>query len=188
MCRRALLIICLLGAACSLGLWASTCRWVAWYRAEAWQVSAHSGGVEYRDWNLWNPGVRPRTPGQTESRSSFAFTQDILVRQDMDLIDPPYVARGTRWTPIVEIEVPRGRRKAPGTRLFLPLWIPALLCIAPPLLWASHAAWSAVRGRRRRRHGRCPTCDYDLRGSGAQCPECGCTVAPSSDGLRSQVT
>lgn len=53
-------------------------------------------------------------------------------------------------------------------------------------LWALAAAFavlpvarltSAVRGRTRRRSGRCRACGYDLRASPGRCPECGAAAA-----------
>ena len=51
----------------------------------------------------------------------------------------------------------------------VPLWmvIVALLLLAVGL-W-----WSAARARRRSREGFCPQCEYDLRATPGQCPECG---------------
>lgn len=51
----------------------------------------------------------------------------------------------------------------------VPMWFHVALFAALP-------AWritAALRARRRQSSGLCPTCGYDLRGSPAQCPECG---------------
>jgi hypothetical protein len=76
------------------------------------------------------------------------------------------------------------RTIAPGWRhggypifgVFMPDWfLCALLCV-PPALWLN--GW-LTRGRRRR-HGACETCGYDLRASSGRCPECGTISTPDN--------
>jgi hypothetical protein len=56
-------------------------------------------------------------------------------------------------------------------RVTVPLWTVALLTAVTPGVGLMRIA----RVRRRRRHGRCLACGYDLRGNpdGRRCPECG---------------
>jgi len=56
-----------------------------------------------------------------------------------------------------------------GPWLAVPYWLPAVLMSAYPI-WRG---WSGMVSRRRMRQGRCLHCGYDLRKSGAVCPECG---------------
>lgn len=48
-----------------------------------------------------------------------------------------------------------------------------------PSLWLLPSVSRATRQAVRRRHGRCTTCGYDLRGSAGRCPECGTTPRPA---------
>lgn len=50
-------------------------------------------------------------------------------------------------------------------------WL-ALAAMVVPVVWG----YKAVRSLRRRRHGLCPACGYDVRASGGTCPECGRAV------------
>ena len=67
-----------------------------------------------------------------------------------------------------------GRRAATtiaGHRLRLPLWPLAFAFAIPPVVVLRRG----LVHRRRRRHGLCLKCGYDLRASAARCPECGAT-------------
>jgi hypothetical protein len=63
-----------------------------------------------------------------------------------------------------------------------PLWVPAF----PALACTAVCAWRAARRKkrsRRRAHGQCAFCGYDLRSSGARCPECGRTPSALPDAV-----
>jgi hypothetical protein len=63
---------------------------------------------------------------------------------------------------------PQGR----VTVLVVPHWfLAALLCLPGAARLTARA-----RHARRRRHGRCPQCGYDLRATPDRCPECGTTT------------
>jgi hypothetical protein len=53
--------------------------------------------------------------------------------------------------------------------IVLPYWAVALAAAGLPAVSLRHI----LRGRRRRRLGRCWHCGYDLRASPDRCPECG---------------
>jgi hypothetical protein len=79
------------------------------------------------------------------------------------------------------------QRRAVGSGLIiqvreidLPLWVLALAtAILPAAYTITHASI-----RRRRRHGLCPTCSYNLTGNASGvCPECGTAVAGRAEGV-----
>ena len=59
------------------------------------------------------------------------------------------------------------------TGFVAPLWFLVALTAAVPLARLAGAVRRRVEVRRRRRHGGCVGCGYDLRSSGSTCPECG---------------
>jgi hypothetical protein len=86
---------------------------------------------------------------------------------------PPRFARLGFSMPTGTIAGPFGGGHA--YRLFtLPLWLLAALLSIPP----ANAAFHHLRRLRRRRHGRCERCGYDLRATPTHCPECG-VAAPA---------
>ncbi len=62
----------------------------------------------------------------------------------------------------------------------IPMWLPAALVAVVPL----HYGVRTARRRRRRRHGRCATCGYDLRATAGCCPECGASATSSAPARR----
>lgn len=68
------------------------------------------------------------------------------------------------------------------TGLGVPLWFPAVLFGAGPLL--SLARYG--HRRRRRCAGRCQKCGYDLRATPGRCPECGAVAFPTSSPKQSE--
>lgn len=66
--------------------------------------------------------------------------------------------------------------------LLFPLWLPALICALPPVVYLSTRFVS--RTRHHRRHGVCLTCGYDLRESPLRCPECGTATSSSKPAAR----
>lgn len=84
---------------------------------------------------------------------------------------------GVRW---VIMQYPRGKRVVDTFRVIIPLWFPLLLFGAYPTLVLVTKPF-----RRRRRPGRCPTCDYDLTGNVTGiCPECGEKLAGTNQGCK----
>jgi hypothetical protein len=71
------------------------------------------------------------------------------------------------WYP--RAQLPMGYPTARSRAVYVPHWGIALIASALP-------AWMLAKRRRdsrRRKRGLCVECGYDLRGSGAICPECG---------------
>jgi len=56
-----------------------------------------------------------------------------------------------------------------GFAVVVPCWFLAALAAPAPTMWLRRL----LRRRRRRTHGCCVNCGYDLRGSPGRCPECG---------------
>jgi hypothetical protein len=75
-----------------------------------------------------------------------------------------YESNAETWTMLSG--VPLTRRT---TVVWTPLWLVILFSVLPVV---PRVARMAIR-RRRIQAGRCISCGYDLRGSPAQCPECG---------------
>lgn len=66
-------------------------------------------------------------------------------------------------------DTPQGRSSRMH-RFILPMWFTAMVLVAYPIV----ALVRAIRRRRRRRHGYCRKCGYNLTGlSEPRCPECG---------------
>lgn len=58
----------------------------------------------------------------------------------------------------------------------IPFWGLLALTMLLPASWGIGTIRRRVMGARRRHQGQCTRCGYDLRGSNAQCPECGTPV------------
>ena len=58
----------------------------------------------------------------------------------------------------------------------MPHWLPAALLATGPVGWA----WRRAARQRRRKHGHCVSCGFDLRASPGRCPECG--AVPAAEG------
>jgi len=68
--------------------------------------------------------------------------------------------------------------------LRLPYWLFVTLFAIAPARWLLLSGW--LSRRRRRRLGLCLYCGYDLRASGATCPECGRETAKAEKGRRKE--
>lgn len=76
---------------------------------------------------------------------------------------------GIEWQPTRPRLLPNARSNANTISVFVPLWMPGVVCFGV----AGWARWRLAR----RLIGRCRTCGYDIRAvSGNICPECGKSV------------
>ena len=62
----------------------------------------------------------------------------------------------------------------------LPMWLMVAATAAWPVYWLAFPLRRARLIARRRKRGLCESCGYDLRESGARCPECGRGVASAA--------
>ncbi len=64
------------------------------------------------------------------------------------------------------------------TLIVLPIWFLILIPLhLPAAAYAAHRG--KIRRQRKLKKNLCPTCNYDLRATPAQCPECGTTIIPA---------
>lgn len=75
--------------------------------------------------------------------------------------------RTNTWIPIAQMQGTYPRTQS--TALFIPHWALAVIFG----LLSTAGLIPILRRSYRRRHGLCPNCGYDLRGSPDRCPECG---------------
>lgn len=136
--------------------------------AKDWVFARELGDLRQHHGVLWRHNERDRFSKGVTAHALTTWQRPpsgIWTRAGFDLVSAydatPNPYESTHW-PI----------ESPWTRVWaltIPYWAVAVLAWLPPLPFIWRAAWS----RRRRRRGRCMWCGYDLRSSGAICPECG---------------
>lgn len=150
-------ILCLVLTLLSAGLWCTSYFNLAFYHRRSLTIVLLSrGAIEwtYQRAGSWQEEAMQRT------QFSLSYPQTIQIGG--------FSGFGTYWKP-KRIDYGLGM-----SQVTIPLWIPtsfflAILCVS----WAL----PAYRRRKRRQHGLCLVCAYDLTGNVSSiCPECGAKV------------
>ena len=132
-------------------------------RCVQYSLSSNSGTMQFQFSDEPPSHVRPGVDHWT-------------VRWDTDRPGPIF-ATPTRWQRLgFDLTVsPYPTHK--WFRVLAPWWLLAVAACLPSVAQLTRA----VRRRRRRRAGRCPSCSYDMRGvAGGRCPECGEAAPPAA--------
>jgi predicted RNA-binding Zn-ribbon protein involved in translation (DUF1610 family) len=189
--RRVLTIGCIVGLLASLSCWALS---YLHYSRYAWQ-STYGFTAGTFQWLSCTPGSNAHlgntlAPDQiVQSRMLSNFSDGVgfsiilkpgVKNRCLKPWDPSQrcVRIDDRWTLYGYVDlttcwIPTFRQRC----IILPLWLPTVL-FAVPLIGLY--IWRARTLRKRRAHGLCPTCGYDLTGNvTGVCPECGSTLPAS---------
>ena len=110
-------------------------------------------------------GQRVVTAG-VGSRGTSTVSITFTVSTNVAWIEPVNTVLGFGWE-----TQPR------GLVVVVPFWFLVILFSILPFAWVRRT----IRDLKRRAHGLCPHCGYDLRASPGRCPECGRDVADVSD-------
>lgn len=92
---------------------------------------------------------------------------------------------GERVEPVIPVRMRHYRYNPPPrverdvTFISIPFW-PLVLLTGPLPLYRTFQALQHRHRRRPSAMGLCPTCNYDLRATPNQCPECGTTLSPTT--------
>ena len=145
MLRKTLTILSLIGLLLSVGLWGMSYFYLSYSiqtHSSHSQYAAAWGGLQY---SSYAPPLRHHG---RRLRLRAGSWWELRGLRDFE----------TRWVP----------SKGPG-RLFIPLWIPAVL-----FSFVFAISYTPLHRRRKRKKlGLCVKCGYDLRVSKDRCPECG---------------
>jgi hypothetical protein len=139
---------------------------------ECVDCAAHRGLVQVGRMEMWN-----HVPDGTTPDGSWRMETEFAARSGDVFLAPRRLGFGyidSTWN-----ASPNVRRRS--TAAIVPLWFAVLLAAVLPAIRA-RAMFHCRRRERWLRHGRCPACGYDLRGTPARCPECGTVSAkPPND-------
>ncbi len=162
MLRKTLTIVSLIGLLLSLGLWGVNYLNIGYYLARGeGAITLDRGGIR---WSTGSPLLIVFSPkgdeGEAMPDSDGQLTGGPIHWEEISGCHyAGFRDFETIFKPVLEL--PRNAR--------LPLWLPALLCLAGSCLSLFHGR----RRRKRKKLGLCVKCGYDLRASKDRCPECG---------------
>ena len=185
--RRPVLMI-----ACALSLMLGTAAVLVWFLSflafapfgQFWTTSWDGNGSGYlgRGWIALNGSFhllredRTMQPAPTSVANRYRHSGiDPIpgVHPKQTTLGFAYVSRVTVWR-----DPGNGRRVTSTTQqLSFPIWLLAIVLAVLPIGWSV----TAMRQRRLRVRGLCPSCGYDLRATRDRCPECGTPVPQKSE-------
>lgn len=168
------LLLCVASAA----LWGESYVW-------EWQVARADRVEEFGV--LSSQGVlqfwRQAPPPPSVERHDWSFDAGDLTidwRYRLDQLEKKSDSR-FRFVDLIFFESSAGTPQFPPfSALIVPYYVVAMLFAVLP----GCKVFLIVRAARRRRRQHCPACGYDLRASGAACPECGAVWRAARDVVR----
>jgi hypothetical protein len=163
----------LVAAALLLVVWlVSPWYWVCWEPSAGGSVSLDGGRLCIQE-PRWGPPVASFAPDLNGHHVLAERVWELPGQRAGHILYSSWRHRGSPFLPgsgshVWSFEVRPTRR---NWYVAVPLWAPMVAILAATML-----AWAAEsRSRQRARRGRCPACNYDRAGLGADvvCPECG---------------
>ena len=145
------------------GPWAAVNR----YRTNVVRIANYIGGCSIEVTEISGSGGAPNFWKTGRARKT------VEAQRSHFLIEPGVRSRDTVLR-APGVLITRGiRADRPFVLICVSYWLLIPILATLPVATFGRPLFILYRRRRRCRNGRCPTCDYDLRGISGPCPECG---------------